>query len=277
MPVRVRYITPAVLAFALLGASARVNAQAVAPDTDSALVRERYTKREVLVAMRDGVRPFTTIYAPRDTTQTYPILLTRTPYSVAPYGAEAYRRSIGPSANFARDGYIVVYQDVRGRYMSEGTFVNVTPAEFEPRWVLPMVQTTRAHNLSMFVIFNSPWTSLADSPDTYRSSPAGFDFIRDVPTSWDETRYVAGEVGQYIVLVKRKGDTWYLGAMNGASARKVSIPLSFLGSGSWAADLWMDGDKPDRVRRDSRKMGPSDKLELDLAATGGAVAVLRRR
>jgi alpha-glucosidase len=129
----------------------------------------------------------------------------------------------------------------------------------------------------MFVVFNSPWTSLADSPDTYRSSPAGFDFIRDVPTSWDETRYVAGEIGEYIVLAKRKGDSWYLGAMNGASPRKVSIPLSFLGSGSWSADLWQDGDKPDAIHRETRSVSSSDKLALELAATGGAAAILRRR
>jgi alpha-glucosidase len=158
-----------------------------------------------------------------------------------------------------------------------GGFVNVTPAEFEPRWVLPMVQTTRAHNLSMFVVFESPWTSLADSPDTYRASPAGFDFIREVPTSWDETRFVDGEVGDYIILAKRKGDTWYLGAMNGDSARKVSVPLSFLGQGSWTADLWLDGDKPDSIRRDSRSVSASGMIELDLAAAGGAVAVLKRR
>ena len=158
-----------------------------------------------------------------------------------------------------------------------GGFVNVSPAQFEVRWVLPMVQTTRAHNLSMFVVFNSPWTSLQDSPDMYRASPADFDFIRAVPTSWDETRYIIGNVGQYIVLAKRKGETWYLGAMNGESARKVSIPLSFLGRGSWNAELWLDGGKPDATRRETRTLAASDALEVDLAATGGAVAVLKLR
>ena len=158
-----------------------------------------------------------------------------------------------------------------------GGFVNVTPAEFKNRWVLPMVQTTRAHNLSMLVVFNSPWTSLQDSPDMYRSSPAGFDFIRDVPTSWDETRYVAGKVGKFIVLARRKGETWYLGAMNGDLTRKVSVPLSFLGHGSWKADLWLDGNKPDVIRPDRRSVSASDVLDLDLAAAGGAAAVLKRR
>ena len=158
-----------------------------------------------------------------------------------------------------------------------GGFVNVAPNAFEPRWVLPMVQFTRAHSLSMFVVFNSPWTSLQDSPDIYRSSPAGFDFIRDVPTSWDETRFLAGEVGDYIAIAKRKGDRWYIGAMNGDSARRVSLPLSFLGAGRWTADLWMDGARPDAISRETRQVEASDTIQLDLAATGGAVAVLRRR
>ena len=93
-------------------------------------LRPRYTKREVMIPMRDGVRLFTAIYAPRDAGsagRTYPIMLTRTPYSVAPYGADEYRQSLGPSMSFTQEGYIFVYQDVRGRFMSEGEFAHVRP------------------------------------------------------------------------------------------------------------------------------------------------------
>lgn len=77
--------------------------------------------------MRDGARLFTSIYLPKDTTRLYPILLQRTPYSVAPYGEDRYKSRIGPSMLLAHDGYIIVYQDVRGRMMSEGDFVVVRP------------------------------------------------------------------------------------------------------------------------------------------------------
>ena len=77
--------------------------------------------------MRDGIRLFTSVYVPKDQTQRYPILLLRTPYSVGPYGVDAYKESLGPSALFGTEGYIVVYQDVRGRWMSEGEFVNMRP------------------------------------------------------------------------------------------------------------------------------------------------------
>ena len=90
-------------------------------------VRANYTKQEHEVPMRDGVKLFTSIYIPKEASRTYPILLNRTPYSVAPYGAAAYRTSLGPSDLFMRDGYIFVYQDVRGRMMSEGEFVDVRP------------------------------------------------------------------------------------------------------------------------------------------------------
>lgn len=90
-------------------------------------VREHYNKFEYQIPMRDGVKLFTSVYIPKDTTQTYPILLQRTPYSVRPYGKDAYKTSLGPSRYLMEDGYIFVYQDVRGRYMSEGTYDNMRP------------------------------------------------------------------------------------------------------------------------------------------------------
>ena len=89
--------------------------------------RANYTKFEYRIPMRDGVKLFTSVYVPKDGWQKYPILLTRTPYSVAPYGIDAYKSNLGPSDRFMRDGYIFVYQDVRGRMMSEGEFADVRP------------------------------------------------------------------------------------------------------------------------------------------------------
>lgn len=90
-------------------------------------VEARYQKTEVHVPMRDGTTLFTAIYAPRDTSRTYPIMLLRTPYGVAPYGASLYRTSLGPSPLFEKEGSIFVYQDVRGKFMSGGEFVQVRP------------------------------------------------------------------------------------------------------------------------------------------------------
>jgi putative CocE/NonD family hydrolase len=91
-------------------------------------IKANYTKRELMIPMRDGVRLFTIVYEPKSATQKYPILLTRTPFSVAPYGKDAFRPSLGPDDLFAREGYIFVYQDVRGLWASEGEFVHLRPA-----------------------------------------------------------------------------------------------------------------------------------------------------
>ena len=99
----------------------------VALGQDSLFIREHYLKAEYLVPMRDGVKLFTAVYSPVDTLHAYPFLLNRTPYGVAPYGSGVYKTSLGPSADFSRDGFIFVYQDVRGRKMSEGSFVDVRP------------------------------------------------------------------------------------------------------------------------------------------------------
>lgn len=85
-------------------------------------VKARYTKHEYQIVMRDGVKLFTSVYVPKDTSQKYPIIMQRTPYSVAPYGPDNYRGSLGPSPRFMAEGFIFVYQDVRGRNMSEGEF-----------------------------------------------------------------------------------------------------------------------------------------------------------
>ena len=91
------------------------------------LVAANYTKTEQMIAMRDGVKLFTSIYSPREVSQKYPIMLFRTPYSVAPYGPNEYKESLGPSPLFQNERYIFVYQDVRGRLMSEGEYENVRP------------------------------------------------------------------------------------------------------------------------------------------------------
>ncbi|WP_353717843.1 CocE/NonD family hydrolase [Dyadobacter sp. 676] len=101
-------------------------AQNAIPDTS--WIKANYTKTEQYITMRDGVKLFTAIYTPKDDSQTYPIIMQRTPYSVRPYGEENYRRTLGPNVLLMREKYIFVYQDARGRYKSEGNFREMTPA-----------------------------------------------------------------------------------------------------------------------------------------------------
>lgn len=207
-------------------------------------------------------------FPPRGLTRTYPNFITQEGVMGAEYNKWSRRVTASNNVMLAYTRGLLGPMDY-----TPGGFRNVSPADFRIRNDLPFVQTTRAHGLAMYVVYLSPLGSVADSPDTYVASPAGFDFIREVPASWDETRFLAGETGEYIVLARRKGTRWYLGAMNGGTARTVTIPLSFLGKKPVTARIWTDGDKPDAVNLATRKVSAADSIELPLAATGGAVTI----
>ena len=120
---KVRHI--AAVIFLVMGLQVPLGAQD--PAQDASKVPERYTKYEYQIPMRDGARLYAAVYVPKDTSQKYPFLLTRTPYSIAPYGVDNYRTSLGPSEHFEKEGFIFVYQDARGRYMSEREFSQARP------------------------------------------------------------------------------------------------------------------------------------------------------
>lgn len=211
-------------------------------------------------------------FPPRGLTRTWPNFVTQEGVMGAEYNKWSRRVTAGNNVMLAYTRGLLGPMDY-----TPGGFRNVSPANFQIRNDLPLVQTTRAHGLAMYVVYLSPLGAVADSPDTYAASPAGFDFIKAVPASWDETRFLAGETGAYIVLARRKGKRWYLGAMNDEKARTVAVPLDFLGPRGAEARIWSDGAAPDAVQVEVRRVARQDRLTLDLAATGGAVAVLEER
>jgi alpha-glucosidase len=127
----------------------------------------------------------------------------------------------------------------------------------------------------MFVVFESPFQMVADSPDVYENAP-GFDFIRVVPTTWDETRFIAGDVDQYVVVARRKGKDWYIGAMGNEQAHAVKVPLAFLGDGKFKAKIWRDGNAPTELQVTEQPVLAGDSLELALAPSGGAAVRITR-
>jgi alpha-glucosidase len=161
-----------------------------------------------------------------------------------------------------------------------GGFRHVTPQDFpsRQRFIDPVVMTTRGAALAMYVIFESPLQMVSDSPAAYRKPDGswedGVDFIHGVPTSWDETRFVSGDIDDHVVLARRKGDTWYVGGMTDG-AKRVTIPLDFLGQGRYEARTWEDGATISTLRRQTREVGKGDKLPLAMAANGGGVVILQ--
>jgi alpha-glucosidase len=155
-----------------------------------------------------------------------------------------------------------------------GAFRNGTPATFQVRDVLPFTQNTRGQELAKYVVYDSPLQMVSDDPDAYRDAE-GFDFIRRVPTAWDETRFLAGEPGRDIVLARRLGKAWYVGAMSADEAATTKqVPLNFLPAGRYKATIWEDGATPNNVTRREVDVTARDALTLQLAGTGGAAVVI---
>jgi len=136
------------------------------------------------------------------------------------------------------------------------------------------VQTTRAQQMAMYVVYFSPLQMLVDYPAAYESAPEQFDFILRVPTAWDETRFVDGEPGDFVVVARRHGDTWYLGAMTDENPRPIVVPLAFLTAGR-GYDAFVCGDGADAARNpqsvtcETRRVRATDVLDGHLAGSGG--------
>lgn len=154
-----------------------------------------------------------------------------------------------------------------------GGFRNVAPEDFTPAHVGPKVMTTRAHQLAMFVVYESPLQMVADSPDVYVDAP-GADFLALAPATWDETRVLSGAIGEHIVVARRSGSDWYLGAMTNEQPRTLELDLSFLGKGRFDATLWRDGEAPTDVRRERRELDGASRLRIELSGSGGATVRL---
>ena len=156
-----------------------------------------------------------------------------------------------------------------------GGFRSMRPADFKPRDVAPFVMGTRAHQLAMSVVYESPLQVLCESPYGYRGQP-GIDFLKVTPATWDETRALNGVIGEYITIARRSGKRWFLGSMSGANARKSTLPLDFLGAGSFVAHIYADSpesvDSPNWLHEETRSVRSTDALTLDLAPAGGYAA-----
>jgi alpha-glucosidase len=154
-----------------------------------------------------------------------------------------------------------------------GGFRNSTPETYVAREVMPMTRTTRGQALAQYVVYESPLQMVSDDPSAYANA-AGFEFIKAVPTAWDETRFVDGTPESFVVVARRKGARWYVGAMTNEEARSVVVPLAFLGSGKFRATMWTDGSDPNDVERTVRNVGRSDALTIKMASGGGAAIIL---
>jgi alpha-glucosidase len=151
---------------------------------------------------------------------------------------------------------------------------------FAPIFEAPMSLGTRAHQLALYVVFESPLQMLADSPSAYEAEPEVMDFLGPVPAVWDETRVLQAKLGDYVALARRRGSDWWIGAITDGDERTLSIDLSFLPAGSFELDAFADGPNADRwgsdYQRSKSKVDRTTGFNVRLAPGGGWAARLVR-
>jgi alpha-glucosidase len=161
-----------------------------------------------------------------------------------------------------------------------GAMRNASKTNFRSVHSAPMSQGTRCHQLAMYVVFEAPLQMLSDNPTIYMKEQECTDFITRVPTTFDETVAMDGKVGEYAAIARRKGDTWFVGAMNNWDARELTLDFSFLGDGVFEAEVFMDGINADREATDYRKelvkISSIDKLKINLSTGGGWAARIQK-
>jgi len=213
-------------------------------------------------------------YKPTGWTRTYPNLLTREGVLGNEYSKWSTRITPEHTTTLPFTRMLAGQMD-----FTPGAFLNKSMGEFR-NGSPAQAMGTRCNQLAMFVVYYSPLTVACDHPDNYKNQP-GIEFLTVVPTVWDDTNVLNGEVGQYITMVRRKGDTWFIGAMTNSESRTLEIDLDFLGEGKWELHYFKDAKDAD-VNAEKLEMGKTnvtkqDEVKIDMVAGGGYAAYIVKK
>ncbi len=161
-----------------------------------------------------------------------------------------------------------------------GAMLNAQKSGFAPIFNRPMSLGTRCHQLAMYVVYESPLQMLADSPSNYLREPEVMEFLAAVPTEWDETKVLDARIADYVVVARRNGADWYVGAMTDWTPRELQIDFSFLPEGNFQMDAYQDGANADRFGSDYKmvksQVNGATRLKIKLAPGGGWAARVHR-
>lgn len=159
-----------------------------------------------------------------------------------------------------------------------GSMINYGREDYPVSWSRPASQGTRCHQLAMYIIYEAPLQMLCESPSIYIKEQESVDFITEIPTTWDETKVLQASIGKYLVLARRKGDNWYIGAMNDWEARSFEISTDFL-SGTYEASIMQDGVNSDRYAQDYKHLtkiiARRETIYINMKSGGGFAAHLK--
>jgi alpha-glucosidase len=162
-----------------------------------------------------------------------------------------------------------------------GAMINMDRLSFKPMFNRPASLGTRAHQMALYVVFESPLQMLADNPSNYKREPESTSFMASVPVVWDETRVLEAKIGDYVVIARRSGSDWYVGALTDWTKREFTIDMSFLPAGGYTVTSFADGINADRYASDYKKrtttITETSKVKIVLAPGGGWVARISPR
>ena len=162
-----------------------------------------------------------------------------------------------------------------------GSMVNRQESNYAISFERPMSQGTRAHQVAMYVVYEAPLQMLCESPARYYKEQETVDFIVKIPTTWDETIVLHGAIGEYVAVARRKGDSWYLGAMTDWSSRNLELDLSFLEKGTYQMKVFKDGINANRFAEDYKievlDVNPTTVISAKLAKGGGWTAIISKQ
>jgi alpha-glucosidase len=212
-------------------------------------------------------------YPPDGLRRTYPNLMTREGVMGAEYNKWSARETPDHNVMLAFTRMLAGPMDY-----TPGGFNNATHDQFEPRNRQPMVQGTRAHALALYAVFESAFQMVSDYPEIYKGQK-DFEFIKAAPTVWDETRVPGGRPGDYISVARRHGREWYVGTICGWHAQEVNLPLEFLGSGDFIADIYSDAPdadvNPKHTTIEQKRVTAATLLRVKMAPGGGQAIRIR--
>lgn len=160
-----------------------------------------------------------------------------------------------------------------------GSMINTNEVNYAISFMRPMSMGTRAHQAAMYVVFESPLQMLCESPSTYYKEAETVEIISQIPTTWDETIVLDAKISDYVLIARRKGESWYVGAMTDWSARMLELDLSFLSDGDFEMTSMQDGPNASKYAQDyqiqSKKLTSKDKMTIQMSGGGGFVAIIK--
>jgi alpha-glucosidase len=164
---------------------------------------------------------------------------------------------------------------------TQGAMRNATRGNYRPVNTEPMSQGTRCRQLAEYVIFDSPFNMLCDNPSNYLNEMESTRFIAEIPTVWDQTLAIDGQIGEFIAMARQKDDVWYVGGLTNWDKRELTVDLSFLGAGAYQLELFSDGINADRAARDYKRqtmpVPANKKLTVTMMPGGGFAAKITRQ